>query len=165
MTDSEKRISRESPQEVLLNEVVAALKEGLRDDLVAVVLFGSRARGEEKEGSDWDLLLIARHLPEKTLQRHFWLKGMLPANWRGKMSILGKTPKELEAHLPSLLLDIAIDGIILHDTDGYVTRRLARLRRLLEKEGLYRVQRGRDLVWRWKHFPGFDWSLEWEAAP
>lgn len=34
-------------------EVVSELREGLGDDLVAVVLFGSRARGEVHEGSDW----------------------------------------------------------------------------------------------------------------
>lgn len=35
----------------LLNAVGSKLREGLEDDLVAVVLFGSRARGEAHEGS------------------------------------------------------------------------------------------------------------------
>ena len=84
-----------------LEEVVAAFKQGLGDDLVAVVLFGSRARGEADKASDWDLLVIARHLPERTFKRHRWLKGMLPVAWRGQTAILAKTPEEFESYLTS----------------------------------------------------------------
>jgi predicted nucleotidyltransferase len=62
--------------------IVSGLRGGLGDDLVAVVLFGSRARGEGHEGSDWDFLVIARDLPERTLERAFLLKRMLPAKHR-----------------------------------------------------------------------------------
>jgi predicted nucleotidyltransferase len=43
---------------VVLAPVLETLRNGLGDDLVAVVLFGSRARGEAGPESDWDLLLI-----------------------------------------------------------------------------------------------------------
>jgi uncharacterized protein len=66
------------------------LKGGLGDKLIAVVLFGSRARGDANEDSDWDLLLIARDLPERVLRRHLWLKGMLPVVWRGP----GNNPRQ-----------------------------------------------------------------------
>lgn len=39
----------------VLTEVVTALKQGLGDQLVAVLLFESRARGEADEASDWAL--------------------------------------------------------------------------------------------------------------
>lgn len=147
-----------------LEEVVAALRQGLDDDLVAVVLFGSRARGEADETSDWDLLVIARHLPEKIFERHVRLKSLLPPVWRGKTAILAKTPGEFEACLPSLFLDIALDGIVLYDPEEYMSERLKNLRKLIEKKGLHRQQIEKDLVWRWDRFPGFGWSLEWEAA-
>ena len=149
---------------LLLEEVVAALKQGLGDNLVAVVLFGSRARGEADEASDWDLLVIAHHLPERIFQRHLWLKGLLPDAWRGQAAILAKTPEEFEARLTSLFLDIALDGIVLYDTGGYVTERLADLKRLIEKQGLRRERMQRDLIWHWERFPGLGWSLEWGAA-
>ena len=144
--------------------VLAALKQGLGDDLVAIVLFGSRARGEADEASDWDLLLIARDLPHKPFQRHLHLKQMLPADWRGRVAILAKTPEEFESYLTSLFLDIALDGIILHDPEGYMADRLARLRRLIQEQGLQRTRVNGDLIWRWRRFPGFDWSLDWEMA-
>ncbi len=44
----------------ILREVKGKLKEILGDDLVEVILFGSYARGEAREGSDVDVLLITR---------------------------------------------------------------------------------------------------------
>lgn len=154
----------EAERKMQMAEVVEALRRGLGEDLVSVVLFGSRARGEAGPESDWDLLVLARCLPEKTLQRHFHLKRMLPEAWRGRIALLAKMPEEFEARLPALYLDIALDGIVLHDTEGYVADRLERLRNLLKQRGLHRARVDREMAWRWKQFPGFDWSLEWEAV-
>ncbi len=141
--------------------VVSGLREGLGEDLVSVVLFGSRARGEAREGSDWDFLVVARDLPEGTLERVFRLKKMLPPLCRGEASLLAKTPEEFVAGLPDLYLDIALDGVVLHDTDGYMAERLELLRALIHRKRLHREREGRDLIWRWEQPPGPDWSLEW----
>ena len=143
--------------------IVSGLREGLGDDLLAVVLFGSRARGEAREGSDWDFLVVARDLPERTLERAFRLKKMLPPLHRGEASLLARTPEEFMNGLPDLYLDIALDGVILHDTNGYIAYRLRFLRTLIRQNGLHREQQGRDLIWRWEQPPGPDWSLEWEG--
>src|SRR5215211_8499466 len=144
--------------------IVSGLREGLGDDLLAVVLFGSRARGEAHEGSDWDFLVVARHLPERTLERAFRLKKMLPPLHRGEASLLARTPEEFMAGLPDLYLDIALDGVILYDTGDYVAERLEFLRALIRRKGLRREREGRDLIWRWEQPPGPDWSLEWEEG-
>lgn len=145
-------------------DVVSGLREGLGGDLVSVVLFGSRARGEAWEGSDWDFLVIARNLPVGTLERLFRLKRMIPPTYRGEASLLAKTPEEFTAGLPGLYLDIALDGVVLYDTDGYMAGRLESLRALIRRKGLHREREGRDLVWHWEQFPGPDWFLEWEEA-
>jgi len=77
--------------------VVSSLQKALGENLVALVLFGSRARGEADEASDWDLLLSARHLPERAFQRHLYLKRALPDEWGGRVSLLAKTPQEFES--------------------------------------------------------------------
>jgi predicted nucleotidyltransferase len=143
--------------------VIDTLKQALGNNLIAVVLFGSQARDEADESSDWDLLVIARHLPEKPFQRHLYLKEVLPDTWRGQVAMLAKTPEEFEAYLPSLFLDIALDGIVLYDSDGYIADRLLRLQRLIQVEGLQREQIGDEFVWRWQKSPGLNWSLEWET--
>ena len=160
MTNSDTR----EEQARSLTEAVQALRRGLGEDLVAMVLYGSRARGEADPESDWDLLVIARNLPEKYLQRHFGLKTLLPDAWRGRVSALAKTPAEFEARLPALYLDIALDGIVLHDTSGYITEKLAYLRDLLARRGLRREQTGRELTWRWQQPPESKWTLEWGDA-
>lgn len=147
-----------------LGPVIDALREGLGDRLLAVVLFGSRARGDADAGSDWDLLVVARDLPQRPFRRHLFLKRLLPPEWRGQVAILAKTPEEFDAYLPPVFLDIALDGVVLYDAQGYMAKRLAALRRLIRKQGLRRVQAGRDLVWQWKRLPGLDWSLEWKTA-
>lgn len=160
MTRSESKVP--AGETGLPAEVVSKLREGLGDNLVAVVLFGSRAREEAHEGSDWDLLVVARRLPERTLERAIRLKQMLPPCYRGEVSLLAKTPEEFTAGLPDLYLDIALDGVILYDTDEYMAKRLQALRELIRREGLRREKEGRDLIWHSsQQTPGSDWSLQW----
>ena len=47
--------------------IVTTLKEKLSNDLIAAALFGSYARGDYQEGSDIDILLIARNLPDESV--------------------------------------------------------------------------------------------------
>ena len=68
----------QSTQISSLNEVIEGLKETLTGCLVAVVLFGSRARGDAHEESDWDILVIAHDLPDRPFRRHIFLKAQLP---------------------------------------------------------------------------------------
>lgn len=46
-----------------LNQVVLRIRNTLGDNLVAIVLFGSYAKGTARPASDLDLLVIARTLP------------------------------------------------------------------------------------------------------
>lgn len=147
----------------LLNGVVSKLREGLGEDLVAVVLFGSRAREEAHEGSDWDVLVVARHLPGRTLERAIRLKWMLPPGHRGEVSLLAKTPEEFMSNLPDLYLDIALDGMILYDTDEYMAKRLRSLKALIRRKGLWREGEDGDLIWRQP--TASHWSLDWEEVP
>jgi predicted nucleotidyltransferase len=154
---------KEQNQE-MLRIIVEALRQGLGDNLIAVILFGSRARGEAIEASDWDLFVLAHDLPPGPLQRHFQLKMLLPVGWRGQVSLLSSTTAEFESHLSSLMLDIALDGIVLYGPEGYAAQRLAALKRLIANRGLYRERVGRDLIWKWERFPGSNWSLEWKEV-
>lgn len=159
-------MDRLSPErESFLDEVVEALKQELGERLIAVVLFGSHARGEAEAKSDWDLLVLARDLPARVFPRHRFLKKMLPAMWRGSISVLAKTPTEFEASVPALYLDIALDGVILYDPTGYAEEKLGQLRALIREKGLRREQTGRDFAWQWTEFPGFNWTLDWDEVP
>lgn len=150
------------PEQETPGQAVTALQTALTDRLVAVVLFGSRARGGAHEASDWDLLIIAEGLPERPFDRRFFLKRLLPPGCGEAVSLLARTPKEFESHLPSLYLDIALDGQILYDPHGYAAERLSALRRLIERLGLYRERTEAGDLWRWQKEPAGLWTLEWE---
>lgn len=155
----------DSPQATAtLAPVVKTLCRGLGPDLVAVALFGSRARGDAAPESDWDLLVIAEHLPEKLLARHFWLKNLLPETWRARVSILAKTPAEFEARLPALYLDIALDAVVLYDPTGYLQQRLESVREQIRRLNLRRERSDGDLVWYWQAIPPQDWGIDWREG-
>jgi len=146
----------------VLDQVVAALCEGLGERLKAVVLFGSRARGDATPGSDWDLFILAEGLPEHPFDRHRMVIQLLPSTLPAAISVVAKSQSEFEAGLTPLYLDIALDGKILYDPQGYAAERLASLKRLLEEAGLYRMRTEAGDEWRWKKQPSYPWSLEWK---
>lgn len=143
-------------------QAVVALKVALGDRLVAVVLFGSQARGEAREDSDWDLLILAEDLPQGYWDRHRLIREALRDRPCAGVSVVAKTPKEFESYLAPLYLDIALDGQVLFDRDGYAHRKLSELRRIIERAGLYRERTAAGDVWRWKQEPVRPWTLNWE---
>ena len=147
----------------LAARVVEALTTALAGRLVAVVLFGSRARGEASETSDWDFLVIAEGLPAKVFDRNLYLKQLLPPERRGCVSLLAKTPEQFRGSVSSLYLDIALDGQILYDPRGLAHERLRGLRRRREQLGLHRERTPEGFDWRWETPPAGPWPLSWSA--
>jgi predicted nucleotidyltransferase len=145
----------------LTRVVVEALRVGLGDHLVSVVLFGSQARQEGRASSDWDLLVIAEGLPESAFARRLYLKRLLPPTCRGVVSMLARSPAEFEAQLSSLYLDIALDGRVLYDQSGYMSRRLAALRQHMGEIGLYRERTPAGDWWRWRTTAPPNWRENW----
>jgi predicted nucleotidyltransferase len=146
-----------------LDPVTEALKAKLGDDLIAVVLFGSRARGEGKRSSDWDLFLIAEGLPENPFDRQLALRTLLPRK-SARVSILAKTQREFETTFPPLYLDLAVDGVVLYDPQAYMQERLNKIRRIIEEASLTRARRRNALVWEWREVPQDRWRIDWSGT-
>jgi len=53
----------------ILSEVLKALSARLQEDLVSVVLFGSHARGNPRQHSDIDLVIVVKNLPSGWRER------------------------------------------------------------------------------------------------
>lgn len=125
------------------------LEEFLQDDLISVVLFGSAARGDAGEGSDIDILIVAEKFGkegrfdvfnaiEKDLKASEEYLDLKENKLGTLISPVPLTPSEVEKN-PSILLDIAMDGIMLYDVDDFIENKMKSMRRKLKKIGSKRI--------------------------
>jgi predicted nucleotidyltransferase len=114
-------------------------------DVLAAVLFGSRAQGSEEPSSDTDLLVVAEGICDRRHKRTeeiLLIKESLPVSGA---DILLLTPEEarsnFENHNP-LFLDIAEEGILLLDETGSIRQLIGETRRYIRKRGIRRYRGG-----------------------
>ena len=114
----------------------------MADDLISLVLYGSVARGEDIERSDYDFYVVARGLPDGPINRSIFLREILfGLQLNRRFSIRGKGPKEMREILP-LFLDLAIDGIILYDRDDFMKSFLEKVLKEIDEHKLTRYRTG-----------------------
>ena len=141
-------------ERVLLGRAVEELLGDLGDGVVAVALFGSRARGEASEGSDFDLLVVVRGL--KGLDRRFKIYDPLRRVLRRDITIIDIDEEAIfdeGLSITPLLLNIAWDAEILHDPTGRLTALFNRIREAVKRAGLVRY-RTADGKYGWKPSKG-----------
>lgn len=158
-------IARIADHPAFLHEAVERLCAALGDNLIGVALYGSYARGEAREDSDVDLLVIARDLPEhwqeRTLALHDPLRRIPDAP---AIYVYGKTPGEFESQFPSLYLDFGLDAQVLYERESYLTRKLQRIREIIEAAGLFRERLSPNCMsWDWKNPPRHGWEITWKG--
>jgi len=108
--------------------VVARAQELLGAHLVGVVVYGSVPRGDATPASDVDVLLVVDDAMPVT--REIYRKwDAAPVAW-GSRPVDPHVVKLPEPARPSLgaWCEAAIDGVVLFERDGAVTRRLAAVR-------------------------------------
>ena len=119
-------------------DTVRRAGELMGESLIAVVVFGSWARGEPADTSDVDVLIVIdRDVPITRELYRRWDEA--PIAWSGR------TVDPHFVHLPAprripsgLWAEVAIDGIVLHDPGHRLFPRLAAVRRALAEGRLRR---------------------------
>jgi predicted nucleotidyltransferase len=117
------------------SRLIAAVAAAFGADLLGVILFGSTVRGERRENSDIDLLIVLKkHRPiDRTLYR-VWDKQVA--------TVIGDEYSPQFSHVPSLeavsslWLEMAIEGEILFDGEGSLKELLRLIRGQIAK-GIY----------------------------
>ncbi len=146
----------------LLDETTDRLRGALGDDLLAVALFGSRARDDARPDSDVDLYVVALGLPQDPFGRAEVMARAQVSQVELAVSILARTPEEFSRDITPLQLDLALDARVLFERDAWLSTRLATVRHRIEEAGL---ERGADGVWRWRVAPRtFDWAVGWDGV-
>jgi len=143
--------------------IVHCYKEYMGDNLISIVLFGSRARGETKETSDCDLFIIAKELPAKPFKRVLFIRDALKGRFDEKICIIARTPKEVLSDFPPLYLNLALDGIILFDKDDFFKNLQGKIRNIIRQAGLQRKRDNGEFYWEWQNPPQKGWEITWNG--
>ncbi|HMH49359.1 MAG TPA: nucleotidyltransferase domain-containing protein [Candidatus Acidoferrum sp.] len=148
--------------QALANRVVAEYRAALGDDLIALALFGSVARGEARPISDLDLYVVTRLaiLGDPRL-RTIWKRidaspeyqALVASGYRPTPSPVLHTVEDLRRH-SWILLDITHHGIVLYDPASVLERELNAVRRRMAELGSRRIELA-DGSWYWDLKP--DW--------
>jgi len=129
------------------DEILRRIKEGIlrnRTDVVSIVVFGSFARGERYH--DLDVLVVVRELDVGRLERGPDMVALstslrdLPVPAEVLLYSRYECYENASAHMP-LFLDIACDGLVLHDND-FIRPLLADLRHYIAERGVQRTETG-----------------------
>ena len=119
----------------------------------AVVMFGSRARGESGERSDVDLLVLHEGCGvEDPVLRRRHLYNLLRGAVGEKFEDVTVVDMGLERFLrpveiAALLLNVYWDGVVVYDKTGVLRGFLEDVREKIAKSGLKRVRDGRACYW------------------
>jgi len=148
-----------------INILVGSLKRHLKGNLTSVVLFGSVARGEAGEGSDIDLLVVAKKFGnsgsrfeifneiEKDLRTSKEYQELKDMKFGTLICPVPLKPEEIKKN-PPILLDLVTDGIIMYDKDNFMRDWITNLKNRLEEMGARKIFLGKGR-WYWDLKPDY----------
>jgi len=149
----------------LLERLLALLQEQMGDDLLALCLYGSAARGQAEPTSDLDLLVVYRGDRLEAFDRFMQATRALEETpeWEAleRRGILADpypiffSDERLATDTPWLLLDVQDHGIILYDRNGILARKLEQVRQRMKELGTTKHIMP-DGSWYWDLKP--DWK-------
>lgn len=154
-------MNEQADYSVLIQTLAAYFGERLK----LIVLFGSRSRGNARPSSDHDIFVVIEGLPQDPLARQRTvLAPLLPVLLLlpERLSLIAKTPEELQGHLTPLIVDICTDGIGLHG-QGYFQSLRNEVMQALDNAGLQRRRLAGTWMWMFPALPQKEWAVTWEG--
>ncbi len=82
-----------------IDEIIKEYKEVLQKlgiNVTRVILYGSFARGSQREGSDIDLIIVSNDFRKKNLRERLEILGIAAARIMEPVEAKGYTPEEIE---------------------------------------------------------------------
>ena len=135
----------------VVSDLIGILKSKFEANLVSAALFGSVARSQAGKGSDIDICLIFKTLPETTRERTAYVMAfeedlraresfsrLFNEGYYLSVSLVEFAIPELKSRTPVLFLDIIEDGVVLVD-DGTLARKEVQLRNRMAELGTRKI--------------------------
>jgi len=120
--------------------------------ITGIILFGSIARGEERERSDIDLLVLWDDLQVDPDERHVYIYKAVSKHFPPSTSLTVIDMKYTDflktEKVTSLFLNVVYDGIVLYDKHGKLKSFLSKVKKELERKGVKRVKIGKYYYWK-----------------
>lgn len=145
--------------------LVQALLERFGERVEMIVLFGSRSRGEAQPDSDHDIFVVIEGLPQDPLARQREvMMPLLPQllHLPERLSVIAKTPEELQGDLTPLMVDVCVDGIGLYG-ESYFEGLRTQVVQALAAAGLQRRRLAGSWMWMFPSLPQKEWAVTWEG--
>jgi len=139
--------------EALLGRIRDGLKRSRLAHVVAAVVFGSRPRGTATPSSDIDLLVVAQEIRSKPHRRAEEIAGIKRHLPGLALDVLLLTAEEAQSNFRNhnpLFLDIAAEGIVLVDDQGWLRGLMEEVREYIKQKGIEKTEHG----WRFPVIPG-----------
>jgi len=142
---SESANQRISERELSRDEIFARIRQSVltaRPDVVGIIVFGSFARGDAWR--DVDVLVVLTTLADS---QSAWVETSLALRRAIDLSNVEAIPYSLRGFVNGLcnhspfLLDVAVDGIVLHD-QANLSEEIAAVKRYVQERGIRRPQPG-----------------------
>ena len=127
--------------EVALQSMIQSLQEEFGEDLRAVAVFGSQARGTATPGSDIDLLVVIQGLVRDWQSIHrledAWSRR--GRRWGKRFQIVLASPEDVEDSVEGaapLMLEIYNAHQVVFDQNGFLRDGMIRMARLMRERGI-----------------------------
>lgn len=118
---------KENSVESFNNKIVTDLVSIYGDKILGIILFGSQARGDAHDDSDFDILVVMNN--EVLITRELYRS--LPECFDQTISIHFAHINDQPSEASSLFLECAIDGKILYDSKNIISTQIEKIRNFI----------------------------------
>ena len=122
----------------ILDEFLQKCKQKFGDNLISIILFGSYARGMATEYSDVDLLIIAKNLPKRRIERYKIIRDIILDfiyEYEINISPILIKPEELShKNISPLIYGILTGYKVIYDKDNFWKNYLERIKPIIKEK-------------------------------
>ena len=128
--------------------ITECLKREFSTRLLGVMLFGSRARGDHKDYSDYDIFVLLENLDKNDSIRAYRALRIFRDEYLRDTSLVVLSCKELYENIDSpIVLNALYEGIIIYDREGVLRKVKEKLLHEMKKLGMRRIKKEWGYIW------------------